>query len=93
MSRTPEFRAWVAARQRCENQAHPRYPGWGGRGITICDRWSTFEVFFADMGLRPSNKHSLDRIDVNGNYEPANCRWADAKTQRNNRRDSKKAGA
>jgi hypothetical protein len=88
----PEYRAWTAAKQRCFNAGHPRYPDWGGRGIRMCEAWTnSFEAFFADMGRRPSEKHSLDRIDVNGHYEPGNCRWADAATQRANRRDSAKA--
>lgn len=80
-------------KNRCYNPKCPRYKDWGGRGIRVCDRWlASFEAFYADMGPRPP-KTSIDRIDVNGNYEPGNCRWADIKTQRANRRDSAKAGA
>jgi hypothetical protein len=86
MSRTPEYRAWGAMFTRCYNQKIPKYKDYGGRGITVCDRWHKFENFWADMGNRPSPKHSLDRIDVNGNYEPQNCRWTTMIVQVNNKR-------
>jgi hypothetical protein len=76
---------------RCYNPSNPRYKDYGDRGITVCDRWkNSFETFFRDMGEKPSNKHSIDRIDVNGIYEPSNCRWVTATTQaRNTRRNVK----
>jgi len=83
---TPENRAWAAMRKRCLNPACHNYEYYGGRGITICKRWDRFENFLEDMGERPSPNHSLDRIDVDGNYEPTNCRWADKLTQMNNTR-------
>jgi hypothetical protein len=86
MSRTPEYQAWGAMFTRCYNTSVPKYKHYGGRGIVVCDRWRSFEVFLADMGSRPSPKHSLDRIDVNGNYEPTNCRWATMVMQVNNKR-------
>ena len=67
-------------RDRCNNKRNKAYVHYGGRGIRVCDRWNDFGKFLADMGEKPPGR-SLDRIDVNGNYEPSNCRWADARTQ------------
>ena len=76
---------------RCYNPKNKRYPNYGGRGIKVCDRWlESFENFYEDMGHRPSNKHSIDRIDNNGNYEPDNCRWADNIIQNRNKQDNLK---
>jgi len=83
---SPEFKAWDHMLQRCLNPKHPRFDGWGGRGIVVCDRWMKFENFLADMGRRPSPHHSLDRIDNDGNYEPDNCRWATPAQQRASKR-------
>jgi hypothetical protein len=74
---------------RCKNPNAPKFHHYGGRGITVCDRWLTFENFYADMGERPTDL-TLDRINVDGNYEPANCRWATHKEQRANRRPTAK---
>jgi len=76
-------------RQRCTDSGVPSYKDYGGRGIKICERWESFENFFADIGSAPSSKHSLDRFpDVNGNYEPGNTRWATQKEQQRNRRNN-----
>lgn len=92
MAQTPEFTAWVNIRQRCYNPKNPKYPEYGGRQITVCDRWrgeNGFENFYADMGDRPSPKHSIDRYpDNDGNYEPDNCRWATATEQARNKRNT-----
>jgi hypothetical protein len=86
---SPEYNAWLAMRARCRHPGNPNFKNYGARGITVCERWEIFENFFADMGSRPSPKHSLDRIDNDGNYEPSNCRWATPKEQMNNVRGRK----
>lgn len=89
---TSEYRIWIAMKTRCYNPKHRHYKYYGGRGITVCDRWlQSFQNFFADMGKRPSKQHSLDRHpDTNGNYEPGNCRWATAEEQGQNKTNNRK---
>lgn len=84
-----EYRCWCHLRQRCNNQKSKDYPDYGGRGIKVCQRWMKFENFLEDMGRRPEGM-TLDRIDVNGNYCPENCRWATGKQQIEGRRISVK---
>lgn len=92
LTKTPEWAAWKAMKQRCLNPANDSYEYYGGRGIKVCDRWlgaNGFINFLKDLGERPENL-SLDRIDNNGNYEPHNVRWASKVTQQNNRRRYRK---
>ncbi|MDB5607739.1 MAG: hypothetical protein JWP25_4639 [Bradyrhizobium sp.] len=86
---TPEYKNWCGMRARCLCPTNADYANYGGRGITICPTWEDFQTFLRDMGPRPSPKHSLDRRDNAGNYEPANCRWAVPVEQSNNRRSNR----
>jgi hypothetical protein len=86
--RPPEYNVWCSMRKRCRNPNSDDFGRYGGRGIAVCARWDRFDNFLADMGRRPSPKHSLDRIDNDGDYEPGNCRWVTSKEQMRNRRDN-----
>lgn len=85
MYNTRTYHSWEQMKQRCLNPKATRYPEYGARGITVCERWLDFQNFYQDMGTRPVGK-TLDRINPYGNYEPNNCRWATYKEQVHNRR-------
>lgn len=87
--KTKEYECWRHLRQRCNNTRNSAYKYYGGRGIKVCDRWNDFRNFLTDMGRKPAGM-TIDRIDINGNYEPSNCRWADNKTQQRNKRIHKR---
>lgn len=88
LSATREYNIWAQMRQRCNNPNAANYLRYGGRGISVCERWSKFKNFYADMGPAPSPQHTLGRLDNDGPYEPGNCAWQDVENQQNNRRNN-----
>lgn len=89
-SSTPEYHIWSAMRNRCCNPNDKRYSSYGGRGIKLCDRWMNYSNFINDMGKRPSEEYSIDRIDNDGDYCPENCRWTSKYVQAGNKRNNAK---
>lgn len=89
-TRTSEYVIWTTMKQRCHNPKAGGYDDYGARGISVCPQWrDSFETFLADMGSRPSKRHSLDRQDNDGNYEPGNCIWAEPVQQASNKRNNR----
>lgn len=84
-SKMPIYDCWVAMKARCRIKHHPLYKYYGARGISFCERWEKFDNFLADMGQKPSAKHTLDRVDNDGWYTPENCRWVTIQEQQKNR--------
>jgi len=90
MDGTAIYKCWIGAKSRCYNKTDKDYGRYGGRGILVCRRWkNNFSNFYKDMGDKPDNKHSIDRIDVNGNYCKKNCRWATSVEQNNNKANNR----
>lgn len=88
MTYSPTYHIWCKVKERCYNPNLKAYPDYGGRGIIMCDRWkNSFENFLADMGEKPNKDSSIDRTDVNGIYEPSNCKWIERRLQPKNRRN------
>lgn len=83
---TKEYISWCRMRSRCKYKKNDHYHLYGGRGITVCQRWDSFLNFLKDMGTKPSPEYSIDRVDNNKNYEPSNCRWASPAEQQKNKR-------
>lgn len=83
-----EYQSWRNMRERCNNPKNKKYPIYGGRGITVCERWAEFKNFMLDMGRKPEPKFTIEREDVNDNYEPKNCCWIARKDQGRNKRNS-----
>ncbi len=88
LSRHPTYRIWLGIKGRCLNPDHPAYPAYGGRGITLCERWLDPVVFVAEVGMKPAAHLEIDRIDNDKGYEPGNIRWATRSENDRNRRSN-----
>jgi hypothetical protein len=90
LTKSPEYKAWVNIRSRCYNDKDERYVNYGARGILVCPTWlASFEAFYADMGPRPGEGYSIDRLNNDGDYEPGNCAWRTQKEQCRNKRNTR----
>ena len=90
MTKSPEYEIWAGMKKRCYTKTNASYYRYGGRGITVCDKWkNSFLAFYKDMGKRPTDKHQIDREKNDGNYDPDNCRWITAKENVQNRSSTK----
>ena len=88
-NQTPEYKTWAGMKRRCEIPSDIGYHRYGGRGIKVCERWQDYSNFLADMGRKPTPKHTIEREDGNGAYEPRNCSWADRTAQARNTRSNR----
>lgn len=87
MASSITYASWSAMHSRCKDPRNASYPSYGAKGIKVCERWADFTLFLADMGERPSKEYSIDRLDPEKGYEPANCRWLTRQEQNARRRD------
>lgn len=88
LNQSSEYRSWTCMLTRCSNPHSANYPRYGGKGITVCQQWQNFSIFLADMGLKPTSRHTIDRIDNAKGYSPDNCRWATSAEQSKNRKNT-----
>ena len=92
-TKSPEYVVWSSMRDRCNNPRNQRFARYGGRGISVCERWNDFANFLEDMGRRPTLNHTIERMNNDGSYEPGNCRWATRAEQNENQSTTRKVTA